>query len=593
VQAPASNGDALTRVVALAKAQAPLRRALARVAGRLVEARAWERLGYARLRDYAVERAGLSARQLQDLAHVDGALARLPRLEAAFVAGDLTWTQTRLLARVATPEDETRWIAFARQLTAGALAREVRAVDRRTAEATPADPDDPDAERREAVKIRCDRGVRSKWLRTRWLARLAAGERLPMWACMESVAAEVLSAIPLEGDDGWSAAGPEPLRAEAAATNAPTWEPANGCATHGFGGQHREPLLPDGHAAEAAASPGTPAPWPAFLRLLVTDVDEADPFELDARLRRALRLAQRFEAAMGPLLIEVAAGRRYRDGGHASLDAFAREALGMAPRKAQALLRLERVATVCPPLRKAYRTGRLSWVQAHVLVPLLMLEHAFPWRAAWAAHAQHVSVRRLEDDVDRAIASGDLDPEAHAASAGTWLERPDVEDPQTGAHPMGSGERVRISFGAPREVARLFRAALAAVQRRLERKAGRPFREGEALETMLDHAAATWTERPGRLPREYRVFERDGWRCTVPGCTSYRNLHRHHIAFRSAGGSDEPCNCTTLCAFHHLRGVHAGTVACSGEAPDALRFALGLRRGYPPMLDFGPGERLA
>ena len=138
-----------------------------------------------------------------------------------------------------------------------------------------------------------------------------------------------------------------------------------------------------------------------------------------------------------------------------------------------------------------------------------------------------------------------------------------------------------------------FRAALAAVQRRIERQTGRPSREGEALEVMLDHAAATWTERPGRLPREYRVFERDGWRCTVPGCTSYRNLHRHHIAFRSAGGSDEPRNCTTLCAFHHLRGVHAGTVACSGEAPDALRFALGLRRGYPPMLDFGPGERLA
>ena len=51
VPPPASDGDATTRVVALVRAQAPLRRALARVAGRLVEARAWERLGYARLRD--------------------------------------------------------------------------------------------------------------------------------------------------------------------------------------------------------------------------------------------------------------------------------------------------------------------------------------------------------------------------------------------------------------------------------------------------------------------------------------------------------------------------------------------------------------
>lgn len=115
---------------------------------------------------------------------------------------------------------------------------------------------------------------------------------------------------------------------------------------------------------------------------------------------------------------------------------------------------------------------------------------------------------------------------------------------------------------------------------------------------MLDHATEAWDvwgHRAGgtrRVPAEYRVFERDGWRCTVPGCSSYRNLHRHHIAFRSVGGSNEPRNCTTLCAFHHLRGIHAGTVGCAGDAPDGLRFSLGLRRGFAPLLAFAPGERL-
>jgi hypothetical protein len=66
-----------------------------------------------------------------------------------------------------------------------------------------------------------------------------------------------------------------------------------------------------------------------------------------------------------------------------------------------------------------------------------------------------------------------FDPDAHATSA-------DSRDPQTGAHPMGSDERVRIRFGAPRDVARLFRAALATVQRRIERKTGRPSSQGEA-----------------------------------------------------------------------------------------------------------------
>ena len=70
------------------------------------------------------------------------------------------------------------------------------------------------------------------------------------------------------------------------------------------------------------------------------------------------------------------------------------------------------------------------------------------------------------------------------------------------------------------------------------------------------------------------MFARDGWRCTVPGCTAYRNLHAHHLEFRSAGGSDDPSNCITLCAFHHLRGIHTGLIRgrgglirCRGRAP--------------------------
>src|SRR5437773_11341869 len=68
----------------------------------------------------------------------------------------------------------------------------------------------------------------------------------------------------------------------------------------------------------------------------------------------------------------------------------------MSPRKAQALLRLERAGDLCPELRAAFRGGALSWVQAHALVPILELEHSQPWRAAWVAHAAAISVRRLE-----------------------------------------------------------------------------------------------------------------------------------------------------------------------------------------------------
>ncbi len=58
------------RLAELARAGGPLRRGMAALAALLVECKAWERLGYARLSDYARERLGRSARQLQELARV-------------------------------------------------------------------------------------------------------------------------------------------------------------------------------------------------------------------------------------------------------------------------------------------------------------------------------------------------------------------------------------------------------------------------------------------------------------------------------------------------------------------------------------------
>ncbi len=109
---------------------------------------------------------------------------------------------------------------------------------------------------------------------------------------------------------------------------------------------------------------------------------------------------------------------------------------------------------------------------------------------------------------------------------------------------------------------------------------------------MLDHAIAVWSEPESRVSRAHRVFARDGWCCTVPGCSSFRNLHDHHIVFRSAGGSDDLSNRTTLCAWHHLRGVHAGIVRCTGRAPGGLRFELGLRKGQSPLAVYRSGDRL-
>ena len=75
-------GPAEDRLAQLAGAVGPLRRVLAAIAERLLATEAHARLCYARVGDYARERAGLSVRQLQELARVHRAFAERPRRPA-------------------------------------------------------------------------------------------------------------------------------------------------------------------------------------------------------------------------------------------------------------------------------------------------------------------------------------------------------------------------------------------------------------------------------------------------------------------------------------------------------------------------------
>ncbi len=50
------------------------------------------------------------------------------------------------------------------------------------------------------------------------------------------------------------------------------------------------------------------------------------------------------------------------------------------------------------------------------------------------------------------------------------------------------------------------------------------------------------------------------------------------MLFRSAGGSDDLANLTTLCAAHHQRCVYGGVIRISGRAPEGLVFEMPLGR---------------
>jgi hypothetical protein len=647
----------------------PLRAVLARIADRLVSIKGWERLGYARLADYAAECLGISARSVRSLARVGRSRHTFPALEEALVSGTLGWTKVRLLARLSPEEDMAAWVAHARHATAEELSREVRAVDRGSIEAGAAE---EEGARSGRFEVRCRPEVRWKWNAARGAARRAAGRMLHPSEAAELIAAEVLSALPIDPDAEGGRCEETRVRPPAGVGgDAPTLGLVGPelTARAGEGGGEapaadtavRPPRRPqkadstDQGAGTASSRPRCPAsslpraPLPGALRDLVEGLEETDAFEVDLRLQRAVSMEQRLDAHIGPLLVLAWPRRVHRALGYRTREAYARERLGLDPTRARSLVRLERAVVESEPLAHAYRSGALSSVRASVLAPLVSADPLGRFVGEWVAWAGRVTMRRLREDVEGAVTLSETDPAAFRRCGGLPPEATDREigatekeregdlatatsltcvggngsgdhqgggNREIGATEKGAREHVAphhwdndpwphhhpeplksapeetcwARFIGPADIVQVFRAVLCSVRRRMGEEDGRLPTEGEALGAMLDHVLFTWGTIDGKTAKRHKVFARDGWRCAVPGCTSMQNLHDHHIRFRSAQGSDDLDNRITLCAFHHLRGVHAGLLRCMGRAPDGLRWEMGIRPGITPRLAYRSGD---
>jgi len=126
-------------------------------------------------------------------------------------------------------------------------------------------------------------------------------------------------------------------------------------------------------------------------------------------------------------------------------------------------------------------------------------------------------------------------------------------------------------------------------------ESGEPMEAWEVLAILMYNYWKTWDNKETRRQRrEHATLERDGWRCTAPGCTSMGSgmLHEHHVIYRSRGGAvADLTNTTTLCTAHHLGLLHGGFMRCFGEAPDNLTWELGVGDGQEPFLIY-EGDRI-
>jgi hypothetical protein len=542
---PFAPRDVDASLLRLSRAEARARLRLGRAAVRFVAIRGWDRLGFARLGDYASERLGVSGRELRSLAFVASRLASLPRLAAAFTRGELSWSQVRLLAGAADQASEVAWMDRARGLTVRELADAVRAARRGHPDVAFGEAIDEEAnaiegEPRVHIAIRCPARVTVLWRRAVELARRMLGAQAPAWQAAEAIAAEAISGAPA-------------LAAEPPEGASSLLSPAEGKQA-----ERARPFasgVVDGHQEEEE---------------VVDDArfDSLDVFDLDLEMRLFVREVREADARLGRALRRLSDLRVHRALGFDSFDSYVRERLGFSPSKAWSLVALDRRSREATAFGRAYLSGALSWVRAATILPVARGER----EAAWVRRALEVTVRELRDEVEWAIdwqdAGGrDLSPPEHGAA----LERPDL---QTCARRGDEPSDRRVTFFGPASVVGVVRVAVAAASGPRD-----PFWKG--LERILLRAVSEWEAQPRHRDP---VFARDGWRCAVPACTSRRNLHDHHVEFRSRGGGNERENRVGICAAHHLRGIHRGIVRASGRAPDDLVWELGFRPGRAPLL---------
>lgn len=545
---------------------------LAALSRALVQRRAYARLGFRSLGDYARERLGVGARVVREWARVWEALERLPALRAAVLAGDVSWSAARNVVALATPETDAACVESLRHRTVRAVEAMVRAVE--DAAIRPAGAA-AEPEPYVTVSAPIPGGALPRWHLALELARRSAGASLPVWACAELIAAEALSALggaqapapPCAAHETGEPAGMPPIENVSAepGSTLTTGEPDG---TRASSAPKRRSAAADGAARREHGLRHTAFPAVRWLHATGPRLEEelaalgqwagdACAHELDAALRRELAALQRVDADLGALLREILERRLYRELGFERFDRYVEERTDVAPRTARRWVRLARGGADTRAVATAFREAQVTGLQAEAVL---------------------------------SVATGD---------ASTWLERASrltlrgLEDAAAEVRAQRSPRLPAVRFRAPQSVASVFRSAIEAACEWLGRSPSAPatHRHAAALAWMIEHAIATWQEQ-GEQFRDYADFGRDGWRCTAPGCTARRNLQSHHIVFRSHGGPDVAWNRTTLCAFHHQHGIHRGTVGCSGRAPHALVFALGLRPGGPSLLRARSGDVL-
>jgi len=368
--------DADGRLRELGAERARARAVLGELALALLEKQGPRELGFRSLDDWSRERLGLEGRTVREWALVWQRVKELPLLRRAVEAGEIGWTVAGEAARVATPATEAacletvrgRTVRAVKALVAAVRRAELRARGKEVAGGSAAEAaEEEDSGERVRVRIACTPELARKWAVACELARRVAGEELPAWACAEAIAAEAASAIGFpEGGDA------EPG----------IWKER--CAL-GRGASREHGLR---HRLWPRMRWEAPREKPSRLQRLVQGAEQATPRELDQRIRAATGFLQAVDLEIGRLLRQVLQRKLYLELGLPSFERYVTERLDLAPSTARRLVRMARAEHTHPAVASGFREGRITLMQAEVLL-----------RGGSLELAEKVTLRRLEEEV--------------------------------------------------------------------------------------------------------------------------------------------------------------------------------------------------
>jgi len=317
---------------------------------------------------------------------------------------------------------------------------------------------------------------------------------------------------------------------------------------------------------------------------------------LDKLLARCARGRGALDVAIGDGLAAMAVGDRVVQLGFSGIGDYAIEELGIARRTAQKLAQLARGLREWPELRASVWSGETTPRKAEIVLRLARDDA----QEEWVSRARTQTVRALQADTGSDASSDDerwerigvrLSPKGpQTLDEATSLVRnalgattprsaclevicqeylgthavpdddyTDVLHAAVPRHYQASEERQmctrrELDLRVPVHVRILLAAAIGAARK----AAGRWLTPGECLEAIAQHFVDTWGPAlRGRKTPQDEVLARERGFCLAPKCSKCA-AHAHHVDYRAHGGSDEESNLASLCAVHHLRGVHGG-----------------------------------